>query len=227
MSPDRTALVVRGGWDGHAPVACTELFLPALAGAGFEVTVAEDLEVYRDQELLARTDLIVQCWSQGRLTGPQSEGLVNAVRAGTGFAGWHGGVVGTFTDDTDYLRMVGGLFLHHPEQHLDYRVRIAPAHRDHPVVAGLDDFAVHTELYWMLTDAHNTVLATTTVHPSGPPGPEPGAGTGPEPVEMPVVWTRRWGRGRVFFSAIGHQPEDLTPPVVRTLTARGLLWAAR
>jgi uncharacterized protein len=227
MSPARRALVVRGGWDGHAPVACTDLFLPALADAGFTVEVSEDLEVYQDEELLARTDLIVQCWSLGRLTRPQSDGLVAAVRAGTGFAGWHGGVVGTFTDSTDYLRMVGGLFLHHPEQHLDYRVRIAPAHRDHPIVAGLGDFAVHTERYWMLTDAHNTVLAATTVHPSRSSGPEPDDGTGDESVEMPVVWTREWGRGRIFFSAIGHQPEDLTAPVVRTLTTRGLLWAAR
>jgi uncharacterized protein len=223
----RSALVVRGGWDGHAPEACTDLFLPALDEAGFTVTLSDDLDVYLDAESLARTDLIVQCWSQGRLTGPQSEGLVTAVRAGTGFAGWHGGVVGTFTDSTEYLRMVGGLFLHHPEQHLDYRVRIAEAHRGHPIVAGLDDFSVHTEQYWMLTDAHNTVLAATTVRPSGPPGPEPGAGTGEGAVEMPVVWTRQWGRGRIFFSAIGHQPEDLTTPAVRTLTARGLLWAAR
>ncbi|MFC1429291.1 ThuA domain-containing protein [Streptacidiphilus sp. N1-3] len=216
----KRALVVRGGWEGHAPVRCTEIFLPALTGAGFAVTVSEDLDVYRDRELLAGTDLIVQCWSIGTLTPEQSEGLVAAVHAGTGFAGWHGGLVGTFTDSTDYLRMVGGLFLHHPDEHISYGVRIEPEQADHPVVAGLSDFTVHTEQYWMLTDAHNTTLASTVIEPGR-------SGQGEAAVRMPVVWTREWGRGRVFFSAIGHSPSDLLTPTVRTLTTRGLLWAAR
>ncbi|MFC1409613.1 ThuA domain-containing protein [Streptacidiphilus sp. N1-12] len=211
---------MRGGWEGHAPVRCTEIFLPALTGAGFAVTVSEDLDVYRDRELLAGTDLIVQCWSIGTLTPEQSEGLVAAVHAGTGFAGWHGGLVGTFTDSTDYLRMVGGLFLHHPDEHISYGVRIEPEQADHPVVAGLSDFTVHTEQYWMLTDAHNTTLASTVIEPGR-------SGQGEAAVRMPVVWTREWGRGRVFFSAIGHSPSDLLTPTVRTLTTRGLLWAAR
>ena len=216
----RRALVVRGGWEGHAPVQCTEIFLPVLADAGFSVAVSEDLEVYGDRELMAGIDLIVQCWSIGTLTPAQEEGLVSAVRAGTGFAGWHGGLVGTFTDSTEYLRMVGGLFLHHPEEHIGYGVRIEPDQADHPVVAGLPDFTVHTEQYWMLTDAHNTVLASTRIAPGQ-------AGQGGDPVAMPVAWTRQWGRGRVFFSAIGHSPSDLLQPTVRQLTSRGLLWAAR
>ena len=44
---------------------------------------------------------------------------------------------------------------------------------------------------------------------------------------MPAVWTRQWGSGRVFVSTIGHKLEDLDLPEVRTLTERGLLWAAR
>ncbi|MFC1419233.1 ThuA domain-containing protein [Streptacidiphilus cavernicola] len=216
----RRALVVRGGWEGHSPVRCTEIFLPVLADAGFSVTVSDDLDVYRDQELLAGTDLVVQCWSIGTLTPDQAAGLVAAVRAGTGFAGWHGGLVGTFGDSAEYLRMVGGLFLHHPEEHVSYRVRIEPEQADHPVLAGLSDFTVHTEQYWMLTDAHNTTLASTVIDPGR-------AGQGDAAVRMPVVWTRQWGRGRVFFSAIGHSPSDLLEPPVRALTARGLLWAAR
>ncbi|MCX5240010.1 ThuA domain-containing protein [Streptomyces prunicolor] len=220
MAAERTALVVRGGWEGHSPRECTELFLPALADAGFAVTVREDLDAYADADLMARTDLVVQCWTEGRLTGEQSAGLVSAVEAGTGFAGWHGGVVATFQDSPAYLRMVGGLFLHHPAEFLEYRVRIEPEHREHPIVAGLPDTTVMTEQYWMLTDAFSTVLASTTVAPGA-------AGQGERPVDMPVVWTRQWGRGRIFFSALGHRPDDLREPTVRALTTRGLLWAAR
>jgi type 1 glutamine amidotransferase len=211
----RTALVVRGGWAGHSPVEATEMFLPGLADAGFDVEIAEDLDVYTDAGKLAATDLIVQCWSMGRLTSAQCDGLVSAVRDGTGFAGWHGGVVATFQDSPDYLRMVGGVFLHHPPEFVDYEVRTARSQSAHPIVAGLPDFTVHTEKYWMLSDSLNTVLATTEFGP--PEGP----------ATMPVAWTRNWGAGRIFFSAIGHRTEDLWDPAVYTLTHRGLVWASR
>jgi uncharacterized protein len=219
----RTALVVRGGWEGHAPVATTELFIPSLQAAGFAVEVADSLDVYYDTERLARTDLVVQCWSEGEqaeeLSREQSAGLVGAVAAGTGFAGWHGGVLAAFRNP-DYLRIVGGLFLFHPPEFLTYRVRIEPEQAGHPIVAGLADFDVHSEQYWMLTDDRNTVLASTVVEARD--GLQGGGA-----VTMPVVWTRRWGAGKVFVSAVGHRVEDLREPSVRTLTERGLLWAAR
>lgn len=211
----RRALIVRGGWEGHSPVAATEMFRPGLCDAGFDVEIAEDLDVYTDADTLAATDLIVQCWSMGRLTPRQCDGLVAAVRGGVGFAGWHGGIVATFQDSPEYLRMVGGMFLYHPDGFLDYEVRINREHADHPIVAGLPDFTVHTEQYWMLGDSLNTVLATTEF---GPPE---------QPVTMPVAWTRNWGEGRIFFSAIGHRTEDLWDPAVYTLTHRGLVWASR
>lgn len=200
------------------PVEATDLFLPDLVEAGFAVTVADDLDVYRDAELLAGTDLIVQCWTRGTLTEAQCAGLVSAVHAGTGFAGWHGGLVATFNDSPDYLRMVGGVFLFHPEEFLEYQVRIDRA--EHPIVAGLGDFTVYSEQYWMLTDALNETLASTRITPEA-------GGHGSPTVTMPVVWTRRWGRGKIFFSAIGHRIADLKEPTVRTLTQRGLSWASR
>jgi uncharacterized protein len=146
----RRALVVRGGWEGHAPVATTEVFIPALEAAGFAVGIADSLDVYCDAGRLAETDLIVQCWSEGEqveeLSPEQSAGLVACVRAGTGFAGWHGGVLAAFRDK-DYMRMVGGLFLFHPAEFLTYRVTIDAGRAGHPIVAGLPDFDVRSEQY--------------------------------------------------------------------------------
>lgn len=212
-----SALVVRGGWEGHRPVETTELFLPGLRAAGFDLTISDDLAVYADADTLRDFDLIVQCWSIGELTEGQCAGLVDAVRSGVGFAGWHGGVLGTFVTSRDYLRMTGGQFLYHQPDFLDYEVNIRA---EHPIVAGISDFAVHTEQYWLISDAYNDVLATTVVHPE--PGEE-----FTEDVVMPVVWTRQWGAGRVFVSAIGHRPLDLRQPEVHDLTLRGLTWAAR
>lgn len=216
--PHRRALVVRGGWEGHSPVQISDLFVPFLKDSGFQVDTAESLEVYADAERLAATDLVVQCWTMGEITAEQTKGLVAAVRAGTGFAGWHGGIVDSFRGDVDYHFLTGGQFLHHPHGFVDYTVHLVPERADHPLLAGLGDFAVHTEQYWVSTDPDIDVLATT-VFSAGEERDHP--------VVMPTVWTRQQGAGRVFVNAIGHKADDFDVPEVRALTERGLLWASR
>ncbi|WP_399881638.1 ThuA domain-containing protein [Streptomyces sp. BBFR51] len=217
----RRALVVRGGWEGHDPVGCTEVFTPGLRRAGFEVSVSEDPAVYDDAERLAATDLVVHSWSGGGLSPRQEANLVAAVEAGTGFAGWHGGVIGTNVGNARYLRMVGGRFLWHPDGFQEFTVRVAAGpDRDGEITEGVSDYDVVTEHYWVLSDSLNTVLATSVLAPGdGDPWDVP--------VEFPVVWTRRWGAGRVFVCTLGHRVADLQVPQTATLVARGLAWAAR
>ncbi|MCE7081029.1 ThuA domain-containing protein [Streptomyces sp. ST2-7A] len=216
--PTRRALVVRGGWEGHSPIEATDLFLPFLRHHGFHVTTAEELEVYEDAELLASTDLIVQCWTMGELTRKECANLVAAVHAGTGFAGWHGGVIDSFRGDLDYQLLTGGQFLMHPPEFSTHRIDPVDTFADHPVIAGLGAFEVHTEQYWVATDPLNDVLATTTFEADE---------ILPRPVGIPAVWTRRRGLGRVFVSTIGHKPDDFDVPGVRAITERGMLWASR
>lgn len=207
-------LIIRGGWPGHSPAETTELFLPLFSG--HQVRIAETLDVYADRDALAEADLIVQCWTGGRLTEDQESGLVARVAAGAGFAGWHGGMVATFYEASRYQYMVGGRFLCHPGNMVGYRVTIAG---EHPITAGVADFDVHTEQYYCHVDPGLDVLATTTCE--GLHGAPETAG-----VTMPVVWTRTFGEGRVFVNTLGHSPDDLRVPETRTLTERGLLWAA-
>lgn len=216
----RRALVVRGGWDGHCPVEATERFIPYLEDHGFVVDVKEDLDVYLDAERLAATDLVVQCWSMGEITDAQVLGLAAAVEAGTGLAGWHGGICASFPGSADYLQLVGGQFATHPGGVKEHEIVISPDRADHPVVAGLTRWTQTTEQYWVLTDSLDDVLATTR-HRADDTTPWR------KDCVCPVVWTRQWGRGRVFVSTIGHSPRDLDQPSVRTLTERGLLWASR
>ncbi|MFK3985228.1 ThuA domain-containing protein [Micromonospora sp. NPDC050397] len=232
----RDAIVVRGGWEGHAPVAATELFIPLLRSRGFAVEVHSDLDVYTDAARLAAADLVVQCWSIGTITDAQAEGLAEAVRGGTGFAGWHGGIVGAF-HHTTYHQLTGGVFVHHPPGFVHHELTVVPARAAHPVVAGIGTVALHTEKYWVLSDPLNDVLATVTfdTEPVTEPavaavGAAPGrvAGTPWQvPVTLPAVWTRVWGAGRVFVSTVGHKLDDFDAPEVRAITERGLLWAAR
>jgi type 1 glutamine amidotransferase len=230
---DRSALVTRGGWEGHSPVAATDLFIPFLQNAGYDVRVEDSLDVYTDAGAMERADLVMQCWTMGVISQEQLAGLSTAVKAGTGFAGWHGGIADSFRSSSDYLHLVGGTFACHPSKpehactpgaqennYLPYRVEIRPEMAQHPIVAGISDFDLETEQYWVLTDDYNEVLATTT-HPKRADQPWQ------REVTCPAVWTREWGKGRVFVATPGHLPSVLENPNVRTIVERGLLWASR
>jgi type 1 glutamine amidotransferase len=228
----RTALVVRGGWEGHQPVEATERFIPFLAENGYDVRVEDSPRVYADRDHMATVDLVVQCMTMATIEKEETAGLRAAVEAGAGLAGWHGGIVDSYRGDADYLHLVGGQFACHPGRHPDertgeqsdnyvpYRVNVLPAAADHPITRGVGDFDLVTEQYWVLTDEYNDVLATTTqaVREWDP---------WHRPVTSPAVWTRRWGRGRVFVCTPGHRVEVLDDPDVRTIVERGLLWASR
>jgi type 1 glutamine amidotransferase len=217
----RRALIVRGGWEGHQPVEATQRFIPFLEEHGFAVEVHDTPEVYADADRLAATDLVVQCYTQGEATDEQVQGLSSAVLAGTGLAGWHGGICDSFRGSPDYLHLTGGQWAAHPGGFVEHDVEVVPGRADHELVAGLSPrWSLDTEQYWVLTDELNDVLATTTF---GVRDDTPWR----EPLTCPAVWTRRWGQGKVFVSTIGHKLEDLDHPDVRTLTERGLVWASR
>jgi type 1 glutamine amidotransferase len=228
----RRALVVRGGWDGHQPEAATDLFLPFLREQGFEVRVETDNEVYADAETMAGTDLVLQCVTMSQISGPALTGLRAAVEAGTGLAGWHGGIADSYRASSDYLQLVGGQFATHPgkephlrrgdasDNYLRHTIELTDLGREHPVTAGLDDVELETEQYWVLHDDLIDVLATTT-HPA------PEWHPWHRPVTSPAVWTRQWGAGRVFVATPGHSVDVLEHPTVRTIVERGLLWASR
>ncbi|MGJ5893864.1 ThuA domain-containing protein [Streptomyces niveiscabiei] len=214
------ALVVRGGWEGHVPVPATDLRAADLKEAGYQVTVSDSLDSYLDEDLLAGTDLIVQCWTMGEITRDQMTGLSRAVRAGTGFAGWHGGIVDAFRAEPRYHLMTGGQFVHHPREYSTYQVRPLPGAAGHPVIEGVTPFLVTTEQYYLHMDPAVEVLAVTD-YLDDPEHPEL-AGT-----VVPVTWTRSWGAGRVFVTAIGHTLDDLAVPQVHSMITKGMTWATR
>ena len=232
MSTLRTALVVRGGWDGHQPVEATDLFLPYLEENGFSVRVEESPAIYADAAYMAGADLIVQCVTMSTIERPQVEGLRAAIEAGTGMVGWHGGIADSFRNESDYLTLIGGQFGCHPGKHPDersggpednyvpYTVTMLPEAADHPITRGISDFDLVTEQYWVLADDYCDVLATTTQKVrEGDPWHRP--------VTSPAVWTRQWGMGRIVVATPGHSIDVLEDVSVRTIIERGMLWASR
>ena len=213
----KKALIVWGGWDGHEPEACMKVFAPILEGDGFDVTVSDSMDSYTDEALMSSLDLVVPVWTMGTIEGEQATGLLNAIEGGVGVAGWHGGMGDSFRQSTQYQFMVGGQWVAHPDGVIDYRVNIT--RHDDPIVAGLDDFDMHSEQYYMHTDPGNEVLVTTTFE---------GRQSAPwvNGTVMPVVWKRMWGKGRVFYSSLGHVAADFDVAEAREIQRRGMLWAA-
>lgn len=209
----KKVLFICGGWNGHKPEKIVQIFADELKSHGFEPEIATSLAPLADEAALKTYSLIFPCWTMGELTPEQERGLCGAVRAGVGLAGVHGGMGDAFRGKLDYEWMTGGHFVGHPHVG-DYTVRVTD--RSHTITAGLPaEFAYKSEQYYMMMDPAVDVLAETAYTHAG------------RTVSMPVVWTKNWGAGRVFYNALGHDPVEFTTyPEARTLTVRGCLWAA-
>ena len=213
----KKSLMVWGGWSGHEPEQCVNVFAPLLRQAGYQVDIETSLDVYTDAARMATYDVITQVYTMSNISPEQEKRLLDAIRAGTGFAGWHGGVADAFRNNTEYQFMVGGQWVAHPGNIIDYSVQIID--HDDPITAGLSDFAMHSEQYYLHVDPSNEVLATTTYN-----------GEHCEWIDgavMPVVWKRRWGQGKVFYTSLGHVAQDFDVPEAREIVRRGILWATR
>lgn len=205
----KKALIVQGGWDGHKPKEVADILAAQLRQNGFEVTISDTLDAYRDLTL-TDFDLIVPNWTMGTIKPEQLKPVLAAVEAGVGLAGLHGGMCDSFRNETDWQFMTGGQWVAHPgNDTAHYTVHIDGVRS--PITEGISDFEVTTEQYYMHVDPANTVLATTRFGST----------------VMPVVWTKLWGKGRVFYSSLGHRPDVVEMPPVLTMMTRGMLWAAR
>jgi type 1 glutamine amidotransferase len=195
-------------------------FAGILEGAGFSVALSDTVECLSSPEALSELDLLVPCWSMGTLPKGYSGHVARAVGAGVGVAGCHGGMCDAFRADTEWQFITGGQWVSHPGgDGTPHTVNITA--KSNPLVAGIEDFTLSSEHYYLHIDPAVEVLATTRF---------PVATyyhTANRPVDMPVVWTKMWGLGRVFYSSLGHHNDvfDKTPEALEIMR-RGLLWAA-
>ena len=213
----KKALMVWGGWEGHEPFKCVQLFAPILKEDGFEVTVCDTLDAYLDKEAMQSYDLISQVYTMSTITPEQEKGLLDAIESGVGFAGWHGGMADAFRNNCNYQFMVGGQWVAHPGNIIDYRVNITD-HSD-PITAGVG----------RLQYAFGAVL-----HARGP-GEQ---GAGDDDLQRPVLSLgRRRGDAGGVEEGVGQGPRlllvagprglDFNVPEAREISRRGFLWASR
>jgi type 1 glutamine amidotransferase len=213
----KKVLFVFGGWKGHEPEKCRDIFVPWLESEGAEVILSDSLDIYTEKELMESLDLVIQVWTMGQIEKEQEKGLLEAVRGGVGIAGWHGGLGDSFRNNVAYQFMVGGQWVAHPGGVIDYEVTITD-HKDN-VTKGLEDFSMHSEQYFMHVDPNVKVLATTTFTD------EHADWIGGNIV--PVVWKKVYGKGRVFYSSLGHVAADFDVPEALEIQKRGIRWASQ
>ncbi|MFI3211772.1 MAG: ThuA domain-containing protein [Eubacteriales bacterium] len=215
----KKALIVQGGWDGHEPVLTSARFKRLLEKNGYECVISDNLDSFLDMDYLLSLDLIVACWTMGEITNEQADNVIKAVASGVGLAGCHGGMCDSFRNCVQWQFMTGGQWVSHPGgDGIDYTVNI---HKGaNPIIEGLDDFPVCSEHYYLHVDPAIEVLATTRFpvvnyyHCSN------------KAVDIPVTWTKYWGCGRVFYTALGHHDDVFeNSPNAEIMMERGMVWA--
>lgn len=215
----RSALIVQGGWDGHEPLQVSGRFAEMLQSEGFSVEVSNTLDAFLDVEKLKSLHLIVPVWTMGQIKNEQVQPVLEAVASGVGIAGCHGGMCDAFRENVDWQFMTGGQWVAHPGNDGTLH-RVCLRHGSSPIVEGLEDFDVSTEQYYLHVDPANEVLATTNFPVAN------GFHVTNGFVPMPVVWTKRWGHGRVFYNSLGHHNDVFDIPAAYEMMRRGFLWAA-
>ncbi|MFZ5710125.1 MAG: ThuA domain-containing protein [Pseudomonadota bacterium] len=212
-------LVTWGGWDGHEPDKVAALFAGWLREAGAQVTVTDTLACFDDAGAVAAHDLIVPVWTMSKIGREQALNVCAAVAGGAGIAGCHGGMCDAFRENVDWQFLTGSQWVAHPgNDGVRYGVRIVS---DDPLVAGIGDFEVETEQYYLHVDPAVRVLAVTDF--PAVPGPHEVNGR----VEMPVAYVKGYGKGRVYYSALGHRADVIDRGAPAEMLRRGLVWAAR
>jgi type 1 glutamine amidotransferase len=202
--PRLKTLLFSGGGVHDAKGVGQEMYKALTACEDFQVTyVEEDLAVFEAPKLDAY-DVVVLFHTGGVLTDAQKNGLLNWIASGKGFVGTHS-AADSFKENPEYIAMIGGFFIGHPH-YRQYQVSVLDP--EHPITEGLEEFMVTDEQYVTDYDPRNHVLATALYKGK----------------ITPVAWTKPWGKGRVFWLALGHDPAACRQEMFALLLQKGVRW---
>jgi hypothetical protein len=213
---DKKVLVVWGGWEGHKPELFASHVENWLITEKADYKINNGLDAYDNYDELIKYDLIIQSVTMDEISKKQEENLLKAVLSGVGIAGAHGGLVDSFRKNTNYQFMIGGQWVAHPGNILKYKVKML----EDELTSGLSDFEIVSEQYYMHYDPNVKIIAETKFNDEIYPWINN--------VVMPIAWKKMYGKGKVFFISIGHDPNEFM--VYKDgweLLTRGFMWAVR
>ena len=213
---EKKVLLVWGGWDGHKPELFANHVENWLIKEKADYKIINGLDAYDNYDELIKYDLIIQSVTMDKISKKQEENLVKAVLNGVGIAGAHGGLVDSFRKNTNYQFMIGGQWVAHPGNIIKYKVKML----EDELTSGLSDFEIVSEQYYMHYDPNVKIIAETKFNDEIYPWINN--------VVMPIAWKKMYGKGKVFFISIGHDPDEFM--VYKDgweLLTRGFMWAVR
>ncbi len=209
----KKALIVYGGWDGHDPEGVANVFAEILREEDFEVVLSDTLDTFLSDLMVY--DLLVPIWTMGTLPDGAERNVCDAVASGVGIAGCHGGMCDAFRSSTDWQFMTGAQWVAHPgNDKVTYKVNIKKSSSS-TLNDGMEDFEVTSEQYYIHVDPAVDVLATTRFS------------TVNGEVDVPVAFTKRWGKGKVYYNSLGHNRYIFDIPEAKEMMRRGFLYASR
>ncbi|NQT81989.1 ThuA domain-containing protein [bacterium] len=180
----------------------------------FEVTKIEDDLNCLVSPKLDPYDVIVFYYTIGKITPEQKKGLLDFVSSGKGYVGFHS-AADSFRGDEEYRKFVGGHFVSHPA-YRKFPVKIVD--KENPLTRGLIDFDIIDEQYIIQQDDPD-IRVLATAYQKEERLPLYGK-------DVPIVWTKSFGKGRLFYAGFGHDAKACRQDIFKTFLIRATLWAA-
>ncbi len=191
----------------HRPADRAAQLIPVMAGRGIKVTYTEKADDL-NPATLSRYDALLIYANIERITPEQEKALLDYVTNGGGFVPLHCASY-CFLNSPAYIALVGAQFQRHGTGEFDTRI-VDPSH---PVMKGFEPFRTWDETY--VHHKHNDKdRHVLQVRDEAAKTPEP------------WTWVRTEGKGRVFYTAYGHDARTWQNPSFHDLIERGIRWAA-
>jgi uncharacterized protein len=213
-NPRRTEILFLGDNGHHKPLERVPQLMVALGNRGINITYTDQLTDLNASNLAKYDGLLIYAnWDS--IPKPQERALLDFVASGKGLIPVHCASY-CFRNSPEYVdKVVGGQFWRHKMDTI--RTRFTdPADA---IVVGLEPFSAYDETYLHShLQADNHVLAVREIKADQ-------AADKPGQAEEPYTWTRNYGKGRVFYTAYGHDERTWSQSGFQQLLERGILWA--
>jgi len=181
---------------------------------------ANDVATMLSPSALAGIDAIVFANTTGSLPIPNLPAVLDWIAEGHGFAGMHS-ASDTYHDAPAYIDMLGNEFRTHGDQ---TAVDATVENPSHPASSPLGQrYRVFDEIYKFTTSNRGAVTMLLSLDRQPFDGlPEAG-----QPGDLPLAWAKDYGRGRVFYTALGHREDVWQSTLYQQHILGGIRWVLR
>ena len=211
-SKDSVKVLMLGDTGHHQPASLFRAIQKPLADVGVEIVYSDDTDATLQSDRLNQFDVLLIYANTVKITDSQEKALLDYVASGKGFVPLHCATY-CFLNSDKYIELCGAQFKEHGGQRFSTQI-VAP---EHEIMKGFNGFESWDETY--IHHKHNTMNRIVLEERREGKLAE---GTKSEP----WTWVRTHGKGRVFYTAWGHNMDTWKQPGFHNLLERGIKWSA-